>query len=378
MKIDFSWLRLWAVIVKEFIQIKRDRATLAMMMGIPLMQLILFGYAINSNPRNLPTALVAGDNSVYTRTFLQAMQNTKYFKFVKDIKSEAEAEHLLATSKVLFVVTIPPNFTRKLLKGERPQVLIDADATDPVSVTAAIGAINQLGPTVLNQDLTGPLSTLKGKNGPVDIIVHRRYNPLAITQYNIVPALLGVVLTLTMVFITALAMTRERERGTMENLLATPVRPLEVIVGKITPYILIGYAQAGLIIVTAYYLFNVPLAGSLTLLLFACLPFIAANLAMGLTFSTIAKNQLQAIQGAMFFFLPSLLLSGFLFPFRGMPQWAQYIGNLLPLTHFEVIVRGIFLKGNDFATVWGQIWPIIVFTLVVVIIGLRRFRQTLD
>jgi ABC-2 type transport system permease protein len=285
---------------------------------------------------------------------------------------------LLATSNALFVINIPPNFSRDLIRGLHPNILVDADATDPTATGNALNAITTLTENVFNPLLTGSLTHLKTREPPVNLIVHARYNPEAITQYNIVPGLLGVVLTLTMAFITALAMTRERERGTMENLLATPVRPLEVIVGKIAPYILIGYVQTGLILFASYFIFKVPIAGSLILLLLACLPFIAANLAMGLTFSTLAKTQIQAMQGAMFFFLPSILLSGFMFPFKGMPEWAQIVGGVLPLTHFVLIARGILLKGNGIAIIWQQIWPIMLFTFVVVAAGIKWFRRTLD
>lgn len=377
-KKGFSLNRLWGIITKEFIQIKRDRPTIIMMIAIPLMQLMLFGFAINTNPKNLPTAIVSADNSMFTRMLFQGMKNTEYFKFVKPVNTLQEAEDLMKKNKVLFIISIPQNFTHDLIRGKKPQVLLEVDATDPVSSGNAVSAITNLMNTVFNLELTGNLANLQSTPPPATLVTHLKYNPLIITQYNIVPGLLGVVLTMTMVFITALSMTRERERGTMENLLATPIRPVEVIIGKIAPYVLIGYVQAGLILSAAKFIFHVPVEGSIVLLLLACLPFIAANLAMGLTFSTLAKNQLQAINGAMFFFLPSLLLSGFMFPFQGMPQWAQYIGEMLPLTHFIRIVRGILLKGNGFYEIWPDLWPILLFILVVVLIGVKRFRKTLD
>lgn len=280
--------------------------------------------------------------------------------------------------EINFIISIPPNFTRQLVRGKRPQILMEVDATDPVSSPNAIAALNTIINTVFNPNLQGPLINLQYKPGPVELNTHLKYNPLINTQYNIVPGLLGVILTMTMVFITALAMTRERERGTMENLLATPVRPIEVMIGKITPYIIMGYVQVLLILLASRYLFHVPVEGNIILLLLATFPFIAANLTMGLTFSTLAENQLQAIQGAMFFFLPSILLSGFMFPFAGMPEWAQWIGQVLPLTHFVIITRGILLKGSTFTDLWPQIWPILLFTFVVIAVGLKRFRQTLD
>ena len=280
--------------------------------------------------------------------------------------------------RVQFVLTIPPDFSRSFLRGDRPRILLEADATDPAATSNAVSTVQELVRTVWARDLAGPLAGLSGKPGPVDLIVHAKFNPEAVTQYNIVPGLMGVVLTMTMVMITALAITRERERGTMENLLAMPARPIEVMVGKIIPYILVGYIQVALILAAAAVVFHVPMMGSLPLLLGASFIFIAANLAVGVTFSSVASNQLQAMQMSFFFFLPSLLLSGFMFPFRGMPVWAQYIGEVFPLTHFLRIVRGILLKGNGLSPTLAEIGPIALFLLVALIVGVRRYRQTLD
>jgi len=373
-----SWHRFWAMVSKEFVQMRRDRLTFAMMFGIPIMQMILFGYAINSDPKHLPLAVVAADHSAYTRTLVAAMQNSGYFQLVSRPESEAEAERQLELGEVQFVLSIPEQFSRRLLRGERPTLLLSADASAPAATSNALAAFRTLAAGALSRDLTGGLGYLRQEPAPLEVVVHPRYNPEAITQYNIVPGLMGVVLTMTLVIITALAITRERERGTMENLLVTPVRPLEVMVGKILPYIVVGYVQMGFIMVAAHLLFNVPLAGSLTLLLAVSLVFIAANLGVGLTFSTLARNQLQAMQMAFFFFLPSMLLSGFMFPFRGMPTWAQHVGELLPLTHYLRIVRGILLKGNGAAEILPNVWPILLFLVVVLSVGLKRFRRTLD
>jgi ABC-2 type transport system permease protein len=371
--------RLLAVMTKEFIQMRRDKTTFAMMVGIPLMQLILFGYAINLNPRHLPTAIVIAEQDTLSRRVLKGMENSTYFKFISSSSTPAEANYLLKTGKVQFVVNFPPDFSHDVIKGLKPSVLLQADATDPAATSRAVSVFSDLATIALKEDLSGANAALmKNISPPYQPLIHAVYNPLAITAYNIVPGLLGVVLTMTMVIITALAITREVERGTMENLLAMPLRPLEVMVGKILPYIIVGYVQVALILFMAKFLFGVPMIGSIFLLLLLCLPFIAANLAMGLTFSTLASNQLQAMQSAMFFFLPSILLSGFMFPFRGMPEWAQYLGNVLPLTHFLVIVRGILLKGNGFFEVWREIIPIIGFMSVVLLIGYKRYRQTLD
>jgi ABC-2 type transport system permease protein len=366
------------MVVKEFIQMRRDRLTFGMMIGIPLIQLTLFGFAINSDPKRLPTAVLLADHGPQARTVLYAIRNSGYFDFVRQVKTESEGHDVLARGDVQFVISIPENFTRDLLRGDRPAVLVEADATDPAATSNALGSLRALLDTALQNDFKGPLAFLAGANGPVDLRIHAQYNPEAITQYNIVPGLMGVVLTMTMVMITALAITRERERGTLENLLSMPTRPLEVLIGKIVPYILVGYIQVGLILIAARFLFDVPMIGSLGLLLVVALAFIAANLAMGITFSTLAKNQLQAVQMSFFFFLPSLLLSGFMFPFRGMPAWAQAIGELFPLTHFLRIVRGILLKGNGFEDVVFQLWQIALFAVVALAIGVTRYRQTLD
>lgn len=374
----FTFHRLWAIVLKEFIQMRRDRVTFGMMVGIPLLQLMLFGFAINSDPRHLPTALRLGDQGPYVRTFVAALRQSDYFAVVREAATEAEAAQLLQRGEVQFVINIPEDFTRRLLRGERPTILLEADATDPAATGPAVAAARVLAGNVFDRDLQGPLVALRGRPGPVDLQVHAHYNPENITQYNIVPGLMGVVLTMTMVVITALAITRERERGTMENLLATPVRPAEVMVGKIIPYIIVGYIQVTLILLAARFLFQVPMVGSLPLIYGVAFLFITASLAVGVTFSTLAQNQLQAVQMAFFFFLPSILLSGFMFPFRGMPEWAQWIGSILPLTHFLRIVRGIMLKGSGFADIAPELWPLLLFLAVAMAIGVKRYRQTLD
>jgi ABC-2 type transport system permease protein len=375
---EFSFARFWAMVVKEFVQMRRDRLTFGMMIGIPMIQLVLFGFAINSDPKHLPAAVLLADNGPQGRTLLHAIQNSGYFDFVRQVKTETEAHDVIARGEVQFVINIPESFSRDLLRGEKPAILVEADATDPAATSNAIGSLRTLVNTALQNDLKGPLAFLSGSEGPVTLRIHARYNPEAITQYNIVPGLMGVVLTMTMVMITGLAITRERERGTMENLLSMPTRPFEVMIGKIIPYILVGYVQVGLILLASNFIFHVPMVGSLGLLLLVALVFIAANLAVGVTFSTVARNQLQAMQMSFFFFLPSMLLSGFMFPFRGMPQWAQWIGEILPLTHFLRIVRGILLKGNGLEDVLPELWQIALFTIVALVVGVKRYRRTLD
>lgn len=375
----FSLQRLSAMLVKEFIQLQRDRLTLAMVLCIPLMQLILFGFAINTNPKKMPTVIIANDYSEFTRKFISGLKNTDYFMVREDVNSEKEARKLLATTRAQFVITIPSDFTKKLLRKERPQILLEADATDPVATGTATNAVNLLVQSVFNPLLQGRLQYLQNNMlAPVNIVTHANYNPESITAYNIVPGLLGVVLTMTLVIVASIGITREREKGTMEHLLATPVQPLEVMLGKLIPYVAIGYIQVILILLAAKYLFTVPFYGSVILLMVTVLPFIAANLSVGLIFSSLAKSQLQAAQMSIFFFLPSLLLSGFMFPFCGMPLWAQDIGSVLPLTYFLRISRGILLKGNGVAEVWPDFWPIVVFMFVAIFIALKRYRKTLD
>ena len=373
----FSFSRWLGILIKEFIQLKRDRLTFGMIVGIPVVQLVLFGFAINSDPKHLPTAVIDADRSEFSRLIVSRLATTDYFAFTTATDADGAAR-LLAHGAVQFVVTIPAGFSRALVRGERPSLMVEADATDPAATSNAIAALGRIAQTALDRELVGPLSPLAGATTPFDVVVHPMYNPEAITQYNIVPGLMGVILTMTMVLMTGLAITRETERGTMENLLATPATPLEVMTGKIVPYVMIGLVQVSLILLLARFLFGVPMIGSFAVLFAAVLLFIAANLTLGLTFSSLARNQLQAMQMTFFFFLPSILLSGFMFPFRGMPGWAQAIGEVLPLTHFLRIVRGVLLKGNGWFDVMPEMWPIAAFMFAVVAIGLRFFRSTLD
>ncbi len=374
----FSLARLGAVLRKEFIQMRRDRLTFAMMIGVPIMQLVLFGYAINADPKDLRTAVVMADNGPFARSIVRAAENSGYFRVVRQVDDEAAANALLERGQVEFVINLPTGFSRALSRGERPRLLVEVDATDPVASGNAISALLELNRRALERDLTGPLARLAAEPPPFELVIHRRYNPEAATRYNIVPGLMGVVLTLTMVVMTGLAVTRERERGTMEALLSMPVRPVEVMLGKILPYIVVGYVQVGLILIAARYLFAVPIVGNVALVSLVAIVFIAANLCVGFLFSTVARNQLQAMQMSMFFFLPSILLSGFMFPFRGMPVWAQALGEVLPLTHFLRIVRGVLLKGNGWSEIVPNLWPLVAFLLVMSVLALKRYRQTLD
>ncbi len=368
------WLRTRAMLVKEFIQLRRDRVSFAMIIMIPLMQLVLFGYAINTTPRNLPTAVLMQESSDLGRSVLKALENTRYFRMVAQVHDEEAFDRLLASGEVLFAIEIPRGFERAVRRGERPALLVAADATDPVAAGSALGALAQLVQTALQNDRALPDA---GKL-PFEIRQHARYNPAAVTALNIVPGLVGTILTMTMLIFTALSVTREVERGTMESLLAMPITPLEIMLGKIVPYIIVGFLQAALIIGTGMALFSVPVLGSLWLLGALSTLFIAANLAIGYSFSTVAQNQLQAVQMTMMFFLPNILLSGFMFPFAGMPAWAQWIGEFLPLTHYIRIVRAIMLKGSTLADVQYDAIALAGLMLVAMTIAVSRFRRTLD
>ena len=375
---NFSFKRLWGLIIKEFTQFKRDHSTFAMVISLPIVQLILFGLAINTNPKYLPSALINSDGGPFSRTLIHELENTQYFKFDHYPESEVAANKLLSTHQVLFVLNIPPDFSRKLVRGEKPVALLEVDGTDPVSVAYAVSASNVLMNSVFQYDLLGPLKYLVPATPAAELRVHTKYNPSAITQYNIVPGLLGTVLTMTFVMVASMALTRERERGTMESLLATPILPMEVIIGKAMPFIIVGYVQTIIVLLLAIWFFKIPILGNPFLLFALTLPFILANLFVGIMISTLAKTQLEASQISIFFFLPSMLLSGFAFPFKGMPMWAQWIGNVLPMTHFINIVRGIMLKGIGFAEAWVDLWPILIFMLVMLMIAVKRYRQTLD
>ena len=371
----FSLGRFLAVLNKEWIQVRRDPMTLRLIIALPVMQLFLFGYAINTDPKHLPTGLLTAEHSQYVRTIVTALRNTGYYD-IRPFASEEAAEQALAEGEVLFVINIPANFERLVDRGETPAILVDADGTDPSAIGNATAALTALTAT-LNRDLPPKLQSEPAKP-PFQFIVHARYNPEQLTVLNIVPGLVCIVLTFSTLIITTLSITRERERGTMENLLAMPVRPIEVMVAKIVPYIAIGYVQVVLIMAISSAVFDLPVRGSLFLLLLALGLFIASNLALGFTFSTIATSQMQAMQMAQFTLLPSILLSGFMFPFYGMPIWAQWAGEIFPTTHALRIVRGILLKGNSASEILPELWPIAAFALVVAAVAIWSYRETLD
>jgi len=374
----FSLGRLGAMLVKEFIQMRRDRITFGMMLGVPLVQLVLFGYAINTDPKQLPAALVALGSDRYTRAIVSSLEMTGYYRFDYIVGSAAEAEELMASGEVAFVVTIPSDLARRVDRKEHPSILIEADATDPAVASGAISTVSTVASRALLREQGQEQAAAEAAQGQLDVVVHRRYNPESVSQYNIVPGLLGVILQMTMVMMTSIALTRETERGTMENLLAMPTSPAEVMLGKVLPYLVVGAVQVAVVLIAAKLLFAIPFVGSLGLLLLAVLSFVFALVLLGYTISTMARTQMQALQLTFFFFLPSLMLSGFMFPFRGMPQWAQTLGEFFPLTHFLRVVRAIMLKGAEFPAVAFEIGILVVFIVAYAGFALLRFRRTLD
>lgn len=373
-----SLTRTWAVMAKEFTQLTRDRLTYAMILALPIVQLLLFGYAINDDPRNLPTAVLVQDNGAFSRSILTAMDNSGYFDIVLQARSQGELDRALERGEVQFAVIIPADFTRRVVRGDGAQILVEADATDPSATSGAVAALASLPSQALTRDLTGPLAARAPGAQPFEVVVHRRYNPEAITAYNIVPGLLGVILSMTLVMMTSLGMARERERGTMESLLATPVRPLEVMVGKLAPYVLVGLIQAAVFLVMARLLFEVPMSGGWVALGVGLMLFIVGSLSLGFLISTVSRTQLQAMQMSVFYMLPAILLSGFMFPFRGMPDWAQALGQAIPVTHFLRVVRGSLLKGVGLENAGPSLFALALFVLVVGTLAMMRYRTTLD
>lgn len=371
-----SGARILAVLIKEFIQLTRDRLTYAMILVMPIVQLLLFGYAINNDPRDLPTAVLVQDQGPMARSTLSALVNSGYFEIVRTATSPKDLDDAVARGEVQFALTIPADFTRRVVRGDDAQILIEADASDPAATGGAIAALSNLPRTALTRDLVGAVA--KPGGDPFSVVIHRRYNPEAITSYNIVPGLLGVILSMTLVMMTALGVTREYERGTMESLLATPARPIEVMIGKLAPYVVVGIVQTAVILMLARALFDIPMAGGWTALSLGVVLFIVGSLALGFLISTVARTQLQAMQMSFFYIFPSILLSGFMFPFRGMPDWAQGLGSVIPVTHFLRVVRGALLKGLDVAQLWPSLSALGVFVLAISALAMARYRTTLD
>tara|TARA_R110002096_G_scaffold309403_2_gene503928 strand:- start:29427 stop:30560 length:1134 start_codon:yes stop_codon:yes gene_type:complete len=373
-----SFSRVGAVLQKEFVQMRRDRMTFAMMVGIPIMQLIMFGFAINSDPRHLPTALIDRDHSTFSRSIVRAAENSTFMDISYRPESEAVAESLIREGKINFIFIIPENFGRDLVRGDNPQLLVVADATDPSASAGAVNSMKQIVRSGLVRDLSGSLSFVADRPPAVDVVLHKRYNPAGVTQYNIIPGLLAIIIAMTMTMITAVAITREKERGTMENLLAMPIQPMEMMIGKIAPYVIIGYVQTCIVLLASQFVFEIPIVGSLAVLFSGVTIYIIVNLMIGFLFSSIAQTQMQALQMTFFLLLPQILLSGFLFPFLGMPGWAQVIGEGLPATHFIRIMRGVMLKGADGTDLFTSFWPLGAIIVVVGTVAMLRYKQTLD
>lgn len=373
-----SLRRLAAMLTKEVIQMRRDRVTFAMMLGIPLLQLVLFGFAINSDPKHLPAALVAPTQDRFTRAIVSALELTGYYRFTHPAASAAEAESLITRGDVSFVVTVPSDFGRRVERGDRPEILIEADATNPSVASGAISTLGTVAADALLRERGTEAEAAAAAASQLQVTVHKRYNPEGITQYNIVPGLLGVILQMTMVMMTSMALTREIERGTMENLLSMPATPVEIMLGKVLPYLGVGAVQVVVVLVAAKLIFGVPFVGALPLLLAGVFVFVAALVILGYLISTAARTQMQAMQLTFFFFLPSLLLSGFMFPYRGMPGWAQVLGEVFPLTHFLRLIRAVMLKGSDYAGVAQPMAALVLFVLAFATLALLRFRRTLD
>ncbi|MBQ1543541.1 mannose-1-phosphate guanyltransferase [Caulobacter sp. CCUG 60055] len=372
-----SLTRIWAVLDKEFIQLRRDRLTYAMILIMPIVQLLLFGYAINNDPRHLPTAVLVQDDSAFARSTLAALKVSGYFDIVGQARTPAELDRMVAMGEAQFAVTIPADFTRRVVRGDGAQILVEADASDPAATSGAVAALTGLPAAALRRDLVGAAVSPPATT-PFEVVVHRRYNPEAVTAYNIVPGLLGVILSMTLVMMTALGVTREYERGTMESLLATPVRPIEVMIGKLAPYVVVGLLQTAVILTLARALFDVPMGGGWLALGLGVVLFIAGSLALGFLISTAARSQLQAMQMSFFYMMPSILLSGFMFPFKGMPNWAQALGTVIPVTHFLRVVRGVMLKGHGVGETWPSLCALALFVAAVAALAMARYRTTLD
>ncbi|HCK83849.1 MAG TPA: mannose-1-phosphate guanyltransferase [Hyphomonadaceae bacterium] len=373
-----SFSRIRAVFLKELVQMRRDRPTFAIMIMVPIMQLTLFGFAIDTDPRHLPTAVELRDDGPLTRSLLASMRQSDYFRIVAQVSTDEEGERLLRSGEVSYLIVIPENFEREFVRGERPQILIAADASDPVAASGPIAAANEIARRAFAPELDRLPKRLRGAPAPFEAVIHRQYNPAGETSMNIVPGLLGIILTMTLIMITSIALTREVERGTIESLLSTPVHASEIMIGKTTPYILVGVIQTAIVLIAARLIFHIPFAGAVWPFLLAILLFIFTNLMLGYLISTVAKTQMQAMQMTFFIFLPSILLSGFMFPFAAMPVWAQAIGEALPITHFLRIVREVMLKGAGFAEIRGDIWPIMAIVTILALASLARFRRTLD
>jgi len=380
MMTSLSPARIVAVMIKEFTQLRRDRITYAMMLMLPLVQLVLFGYAINNDPRHMPAAVVSHDHGRLADAVVATLERTTYVDVKYLPRSEAEMDRLIRRGEVVLALTIPPDFSQRVLKGERAQILAEVDATDPTAAGGVAAAVSALPSFAFKHELKGAAARPAGK-APFEVVVHRLYNPSGLTSFNIVPGLLAIILSMTLVMMTAMAVTREVERGTMESLLSTPATALEVMIGKLLPYVAVGLVQTTVVLLLSRLLFAVPMPQSAAgwfALSVGIVLFITSNLALGYLVSTVVRSQLQAMQISMFYMMPSLFLSGFMFPFAGLPGWAQVIGEVIPITHFLRIVRGSMLKGQVLADMGPDLLVLGAFLLAVSAATVARSRTTLD
>jgi len=364
------------VVIKEIHELRRDKITIAMVFITPLLQLVILGYAVNMDARNIPTALLNYDAQYMSHVFVSAAQNTGYFSMIP-VQSEKAAKSAFLRGDIIFIVTIPEGFTRRILRDEKPQILIQGDAIDPLTIGNALSAITQAAKTMFLQDLPPSLRN-EVTADEFELIIHRMFNPEGITQYNTIPGIIGSILSTTLILMTALAIIRERESGAIENMLISPLTSLEVLTGKIIPYVIIGLFQSFFILFCAVYLFNIPLLGNIFLLFTVLMIYIFLCLSIGITISSVARNQLQALQMSSFYFIPSVMLSGFISPFISMPVWAQWIGACLPLTYFIRLIKGIMLKGNAFTVLLSDLLPLLLLAVIIMLIALKSFRKTLD
>ena len=370
--------RLWAIVVKELRQLRRDRISAAMIIGIPVIQLTLFGYAINTNVRGLHAGIADQANTAGSRALVMDMLATDVILPVAKADTPQQLMEMIRRGRISVGIAIPPDFERRRFEGrEAVQILVDG------SDTAVQSAVIQLAQVPVNSAVQAPITsatrapaTSTPPSGPIAVVAF--YNPERRSAVNIVPGLIGVILTMTMVLFTGIAIVRERERGNMELLIATPLTSAELMIGKVLPYIAIGFIQTSVVLALGIWLFKVPILGSLLDVYLAAGLLILGNLSLGLLISTRAQSQFQAMQMSFFVFLPSILLSGFMFPFSGMPHIAQYVAEVLPLTHFLRLIRGVMLRGGSLWELWPDVLALLAFTAVMMTLAISRFRKRLD
>lgn len=364
--------RILAILYKEFLQMRRDRMTLGLIFMLPLVQLLLFGYAIQTEVKHIPTVVFDQSLSAESRDLLNSFSASGYFDITSTVGSFTEVNRAIDSGKAKVGIIFPPDFDRSIKRDTPAQVQVIVDASDNMMANQAIAIANSIG-LIKSQEILAQKKAIGGP--PYDIRVRPWYNPDGITAYYMVPAILGIIVTMTMVIMTSMGIVRERERGTLEQLIVTPVRPYELMIGKILPYIALGYLQITVALLVGVIVFNVPIQGSLLELYLLTLFFITASLGVGILISNIAKTQMQAFQMSFFFMLPSILLSGFMFPRDAMPQFIYYLSAIIPLTYYLEIIRGIMLKGIGFSYLVGQVSSLLVFSLVLLTLSILKFKK---